>query len=97
MRAAANFNRPFEFEYRIVPRSGPHKSVWERGRVVARLEDGTAIIEGFITDITSVRHAKRMVNEQREQLAHVDHLNTLGEMTAAIAHELNQPLTTIAM
>ena len=64
---------------------------------MARLEDGTAIIEGFITDITSVRHAKRMVNEQREQLTHVDRLNTLGEMTAAIAHELNQPLTTIAM
>jgi two-component system sensor kinase FixL len=38
-----------------------------------------------------------MVNEQREQLAHVERLNTLGEMTAAIAHELNQPLTAIAM
>ena len=64
---------------------------------MARLEDGTAIIEGFITDITSLRHAERMVNEQREQLAHVERLNTLGEMTAAIAHELNQPLTAIAM
>ena len=97
VRAAADFDQPFELEYRIVPRTGPHKWVWERGRVVARLDDGTAIIEGFITDITSLRHAKRMVNEQREQLAHVERLNTLGEMTAAIAHELNQPLTAIAM
>jgi PAS domain S-box-containing protein len=97
VRCAADFDQPFEVEYRIVPRTGPHKWVWERGRVVDRLEDGTAIIEGFITDITSLRHAERMVNEQREQLAHVERLNTLGEMTAAIAHELNQPLTAIAM
>tara|TARA_B110000503_G_scaffold110015_1_gene164656 strand:- start:3082 stop:4233 length:1152 start_codon:yes stop_codon:yes gene_type:complete len=97
VRAAAELDQPFEVEYRIVPRTGPHKWVWERGRVVARLDDGTAIIEGFITDITSLRHAERMVNEQREQLAHVERLNTLGEMTAAIAHELNQPLTAIAM
>jgi len=94
---AASFDQPFEVEYRIVPRTGPHKWVWERGRVVDRLKDGTAIIEGFITDITSLRHAERMVNEQREQLAHVERLNTLGEMTAAIAHELNQPLTAISM
>jgi len=97
VRAAADLGQPFEVEYRIVPHTGPHKWVWERGRVVGRLEDGTAIIEGFITDITSLRHAERMVNEQREQLAHVERLNTLGEMTAAIAHELNQPLTAIAM
>jgi PAS domain S-box-containing protein len=97
VRAAADFDQPFEVEYRIVPRTGPHKWVWERGRVVGRLDDGTAIIEGFITDITSLRHAERMVNEQREQLAHVERLNTLGEMTAAIAHELNQPLTAIAI
>jgi PAS domain S-box-containing protein len=97
VRAAADLGQPFEVEYRIVPHTGPHKWVWERGRVVDRLEDGTAIIEGFITDITSLRHAERMVNEQREQLAHVERLNTLGEMTAAIAQELNQPLTAIAM
>ena len=97
VRAAAYLGQHFEVEYRIVPRTGPHKWVWERGRVVDKLDDGTAIIEGFITDITSLRHAERMVNEQREQLAHVERLNTLGEMTAAIAHELNQPLTAIAM
>ncbi|MDC9719976.1 MAG: ATP-binding protein [Gammaproteobacteria bacterium] len=97
VRAAADLGQPFEVEYRIVPRTGPHKWVWERGRVVDRLKDGTAVIEGFITDITSLRHAERLVGEQREQLAHVERLNTLGEMTAAIAHELNQPLTAIAM
>ena len=97
VKQAASLGRPFQVEYRIVPRTGPHKWVWERGRVVDWLEDGTAILEGFITDITSLRDAQSTVSEQRAQLAHVERLNTLGEMTAAIAHELNQPLTAIAM
>jgi len=97
VKSAARKGQPFEVEYRIVPRTGPHKWVWERGRVVDWLEDGTAVLEGFITDITSLRDAQRTVSDQRAQLAHVERLNTLGEMTAAIAHELNQPLTAIAM
>jgi len=97
VKQAASLGQPFQVEYRIVPRTGPHKWVWERGRVVDWLEDGTAILEGFITDITSLRDAQSTVSEQRAQLAHVERLNTLGEMTAAIAHELNQPLTAIAM
>jgi two-component system sensor kinase FixL len=97
VKSAARKGQPFEVEYRIVPRTGPHKWVWERGRVVDWLDDGTAVLEGFITDITSLRDAQRTVSDQRAQLAHVERLNTLGEMTAAIAHEINQPLTAIAM
>ena len=97
VREAAACDQPFEVEYRIVPRLGPNKWVRKRGRVVGRREDGKAIIESFITYTTSLRNAELMVNEQRAQLAHVERLNTLGETTATIAHELNQPLTAIAM
>ncbi len=97
VKSAALKGQPFELEYRIVPRTGPHKWVWERGRVVGWLDDGTAVLEGFITDITSLRDAQRTISDQLAQLAHVERLNTLGEMTAAIAHEINQPLTAIAM
>ncbi|HCH24853.1 MAG TPA: hypothetical protein DE179_11225 [Oceanospirillaceae bacterium] len=97
VRSATDKHQAFEVEYRIVPQKGPHKWVWERGRVVGHLDDGTAILEGIIMDITSLHRAKRVIREQREVLAHVERLNTLGEMTAAIAHELNQPLTAIAM
>ena len=97
VREATEENQAFEVEYRIVPLKGPHKWVWERGRVVGHLDDGTAILEGIIMDITSLHRAKRVIREQQAVLAHVERLNTLGEMTAAIAHELNQPLTAIAM
>ena len=223
VRSAAISGEPFEVEYRIIARTGEEKWVWERGRVVDHREDGVAIIEGFITEITdrklaetalvqteafaqavvasaveavitiddqgaiesfnpatrsmfgqhldSIRHqhsrllvptryyrefenflmdsrdhpgnravggelcgvkndgsefpmeisiseisfdqdrkyvllirdlssqraAEKQVREQRELLAHVDRLNTMGEMAAGIAHEINQPLTAISM
>lgn len=223
VRAAAISEKPFEVEYRIIARSGEEKWVWERGRLVDFRDDGVAILEGFITDITdrklaetaliqteafaqavvesaveavitiddqggiesinqatqrmfghdlvkirgkhsrllvptghysefdrylmtcrdipdgkaivgelngitrsktefpihitiseiqsdmsrkyvllirdltSQRNAEKEVRQQRELLAHVDRLNTLGEMATGIAHEINQPLTAISM
>lgn len=38
---------------------------------------------------------ERRVREHEEMLAHVSRLSTLGEMSAGLAHELNQPLTAI--
>lgn len=51
----------------------------------------------LVRDLTEQREAEREVREQRDMLAHVDRLNTLGEMAAGIAHEINQPLTAISM
>lgn len=52
---------------------------------------------GIIRDLTEQKAAQRAVSEQRDRLAHVGRLNTMGEMTASIAHEINQPLTAISM
>jgi signal transduction histidine kinase len=42
------------------------------------------------------RRAEEEAQRQREELAHALRLTTLGELTASISHELNQPLTAIA-
>jgi len=96
-------SRPFEIEYRILTPDGDEKWVWERGRVVERIGNGEVYLEGFITDITDRKNAEsarykaeKELREQREQLAHVGRLNTLGEMATGIAHEINQPLTAIS-
>jgi signal transduction histidine kinase len=39
--------------------------------------------------------ALRMVEESRDQLAHIGRVATLGELAAAISHELRQPLAAI--
>jgi two-component system sensor kinase FixL len=222
VRSATEKGQPFEIEYRIITRKGEEKWVWERGRVIDHRDDGVAILEGFITDITArklteyalmraeayaqaivdsaveavitidsegsietfnkaasamfgyeiseirgrhcrslvavnyyrdfeqyfqqsinkiqrsknieihghdkdnrefpmvlsmheihdeqvqnlvllirdltdQRAAEKEVRVQRDMLAHVDRLNTQGEMAAGIAHEINQPLTAISM
>ncbi len=44
----------------------------------------------------SRQQAEQRAQHHQEQLAHVDRLNTLGEMASGIAHELNQPLSAIS-
>ncbi len=52
---------------------------------------------GLIRDISRQREAENEARQHREQLAHVDRLNMLGEMATGIAHEINQPLTAISV
>ncbi|MER9102591.1 ATP-binding protein [Mesorhizobium sp. M0848] len=49
------------------------------------------------TDISQRRRAETEVLKAQAELAHVTRLTTLGELTASIAHEVNQPLAGIVM
>ncbi len=59
--------------------------------------DGQRRFTGIIRDLSEQQAAREVLAEQREKLAHVGRLSIMGEMTASIAHEINQPLTAIAM
>jgi two-component system sensor kinase FixL len=59
-------------------------------------QDGQHSFVGIIRDISEVRQAQEQVRHLEEQLLHADRLVILGELTAGIAHEINQPLTAIA-
>ena len=60
-----------------------------------RQENGSRFV-GIIRDLSEVRAAQEQVRQLEEQLLHADRLVILGELTAGIAHEINQPLTAIA-
>jgi two-component system sensor kinase FixL len=51
---------------------------------------------GLIRDLTAQQAAEEEAMRRREQLSHVGRLTVMGEMAAAMAHELNQPLSAIA-
>jgi PAS domain S-box-containing protein len=53
------------------------------------------VIYAAARDITKRLHAESEARQRREELAHVTRVATLGELTAALAHEINQPLTAI--
>ena len=60
---------------------------------------GAAVLEGrqdecvaFVLDLTERKRAEEALHHAQAELAHVARVATLGELTASIAHEINQPL-----
>jgi two-component system sensor kinase FixL len=51
---------------------------------------------GIIHDLSREQATEEKLRSLEQQLVHADRLLTLGELTAGIAHEINQPLTAIA-
>jgi signal transduction histidine kinase len=52
-------------------------------------------LTGVTIDVTAQKQAELQLQVQREEMAHLNRISVMGEMTASVAHELNQPLTAI--
>ena len=65
-------------------------SVGEASQTAQRL------FTGFIRDLTERQQTERRLHELQDGLLHVSRVRSMGEMAAALAHELNQPLTATA-
>ncbi|MGM0452234.1 MAG: PAS domain-containing hybrid sensor histidine kinase/response regulator [Thermodesulfobacteriota bacterium] len=63
VQAALGQHAPFQVEYRLHPKNGGEKWVWEQGRAVGTRTDGTRMIEGFITDITTRKQTEDALRE----------------------------------
>ena len=61
----------------------------ERGAAAAILE--------INRDITDTKRAEESLRKAQAELAHVTRVMTLGELTASIAHEVNQPLSGVVL
>jgi len=59
---------------------------------VTIFEEGGNQGVGFVLDLTERKRTEEELQQTREELARVSRVTTLGELTAAIAHEVNQPL-----
>ena len=49
----------------------------------------------FVLDLTERKHVEGALRDAQANLAHVIRITTLGELTASIAHEVNQPLAAV--
>jgi signal transduction histidine kinase/integral membrane sensor domain MASE1 len=82
-----------DFEYRIVTPDGSER--WIAARGLASGTGSTPRILGVSMDITQQKQNAANAQLQREELAHLSRVVILNAISASLAHELNQPLTSI--
>ena len=81
-----------EHEYRIVLPDGTLRHVQATCHPVLNGAGDVVEVFGTARDVTERKRAEDALREAQAALAHVARVTTLGEVTASIAHEVNQPL-----
>jgi two-component system, LuxR family, sensor kinase FixL len=85
----------YQVEYRVVRPDGQMR--WVASEAYLEL-DGSgrpARIQGVALDITNRKQAELDAHAHRNEVTHLLRAASLGELSAALAHELSQPLTAI--
>jgi len=85
----------FEVEYRSITAEGMTRAMATRGRVERRGNGQAHRVRGVSTDVTERKKAEAESYRQQADLAHVSRVSTMGQLAAALAHEINQPLAAI--
>jgi len=90
----AQEGKDLEFEHRLLLPDGLVKYVLLRAHAT-RDPQGRLNYIGAMQDVTERRQSEEALHRLRAEFAHVSRVNSLGALTASIAHEINQPLTGI--
>jgi C4-dicarboxylate-specific signal transduction histidine kinase len=85
-------NHELDLEYRSVSPEGEMRWIALRGR--SDPADRRHWV-GIVFDITDRKQAQLQAAQDRNALQHMARVSMLGQMSASIAHQLNQPLTAI--
>jgi len=97
-RAMIDAHRPFRNFVYTVNGNGAPVYVQTSGKPIYDATGNFLGYRGTGTDITAAiraDHAERALREAQAELAHVTRVTTLGELTASISHEVNQPLAAV--
>jgi PAS domain S-box-containing protein len=94
MRAAIHGGLPPWRDFRVAVGGQIH---WINARAQPRYDDAGKLlrVSGVFADVTARKSAEVEIEQQRGDLAHLMRVSLLGELSGAIAHEINQPLTAI--
>jgi PAS domain S-box-containing protein len=83
----------YEVEYRLLfPPDGAVRHVHSVGHPVLDASGNLVQFVGSSTDITERRQAQEALRQAQADLARISRITTLGELTASLAHEVNQPI-----
>ena len=95
VQRAVNERTLYDTNYRVLLPEGTVRWIHSMGR--AEYDRAGKVIRqlGVSIDITQHRNELQEVRQIRQELAHVDRVTTMGHLSSALAHELNQPLGAI--
>ncbi len=82
----------YEVEYRIILPSGTVRHLHSVGHPVLDASGKLVQFVGSSTDITERRLAEEALHQAQADLARISRITTMGELTASLAHEVNQPI-----
>ena len=94
-RQALELQLPYHIEFRTQRTDGTIRWVDARGRGYYDEAGKPLWMTGVLFDITDRKEAELQAQQNREELSHLSRVAAMGELTASIAHELNQPLSGI--
>jgi two-component system, LuxR family, sensor kinase FixL len=95
VKQAIETHSGYEIEYRAALPDGTVRWIGGRARCVRDETGKLTRLLGVSADITARKKAEEEAQLRREEMSRLSHITLLGEMTASIAHELNQPLSGI--
>ena len=85
----------YEQDYRIVHPDGNIRNIHTVGHPVLSPSGDIVEFVGTVMDVTDRRQAEQereRLRQALEDLAHINRVTMMGELTASLAHEVNQPI-----
>jgi PAS domain S-box-containing protein len=82
--------RAMSWELRTIRKDG--EVLWLRQTARAMLIKTRPVVLIVCEDVTESKRAAEALREAQMELAHINRVTTMGQLTASIAHEVNQPV-----
>jgi PAS domain S-box-containing protein len=95
LRRSLENRTEYEVEYRLAMTDSKTRWISARGHATFDSENRPVRMMGASLDITAAKLAELQLLQQRDELAHLSRVATIGEMATMLAHELNQPIGAI--
>jgi PAS domain S-box-containing protein len=92
VNAAIAERRDIELEYRYVRSDGSLGHHYSVGHPVLNEKGELVEYVGTVLDITDRKRAEQALQKAQAELAHMSRVTTMIELTASLAHEINQPI-----
>jgi signal transduction histidine kinase len=91
-KVALNDLPNFDINLRIVTHGGDVKDLQGHFKIYRNQHGGPRRVVGTLTDVSRLRHTETELKEQYRIMAQTSKMAQLGEITAGLGHEINNPL-----